>query len=84
MRNDLDSSTQVLTASLFGDNRIINPTRGVVILLRHHGVGEPLVMPYIQVGFGTIVGDVNLPMLERVHRAGVDIDVRIQLLKSDC
>jgi len=36
-------------------------------------------MPKIEVGFGSIVGDKNLPMLKRRHRPRIDIQVRVEL-----
>ena len=37
-------------------------------------------MPDIQVGLGPVVGDEHLTVLERVHRAGIDVQVWVQLL----
>src|SRR5712691_1295079 len=40
-------------------------------------------MTDVEVGFGSVVGDEHLAVLERVHRAGIDVDVRIELLHDD-
>ena len=40
-------------------------------------------MPEIEVGLATVVGDENLTVLERVHGARVDVDVRVELLHRD-
>ena len=37
-------------------------------------------MADVEIGFGTVFGHVDLTMLERVHGARVDVDVRIELL----
>jgi hypothetical protein len=37
----------------------------------------------VQIGFAAVVGDEHLAVLERVHRAGVDVDVRIKFLHRD-
>jgi hypothetical protein len=37
----------------------------------------------IEIGLAPIVGDENFSMLERVHRARVDVDVRIEFLHGD-
>ena len=37
-------------------------------------------MTDVEIGFGTIFGDVDLTMLERIHRARIHVDVRIELL----
>jgi hypothetical protein len=37
----------------------------------------------VEVRFGAVVGDVDLPVLVRAHRAGVDVDVGVELLQRD-
>src|SRR4051794_12843722 len=44
---------------------------------------EALVVAEIQVGLGTVVGDVNLAVLKRAHRARIDVDVRVELHHRD-
>ncbi len=46
-------------------------------------VEEPLVVSEVQVGLGAVVQHEDLAVLERVHRAGVDVDVRVELLDRD-
>ena len=43
-------------------------------------VEEPLVVPDVEVGLGAVLGDEHLAVLERVHGAGVDVEVGVQLL----
>ena len=38
-------------------------------------------MPQIEIGLGSVVGDEHLAVLERTHRSGVDVDVRIEFLQ---
>ena len=38
------------------------------------------VVAKVEVGFGAVVGDEHLAVLERRHRSRIDIDVRIELL----
>ena len=40
-------------------------------------------MADVEVGLGAVVGDEDLAVLERVHRAGIDVEVRVQLLHGD-
>ena len=40
-------------------------------------------MADVQVGLGAVVGDEHLTVLERVHRARVDVQVRVELLHRD-
>ena len=46
-------------------------------------VDEALVVPEVEVGLAAVVGDEHLAVLEGVHRAGVDVDVRVELLHRD-
>ena len=45
--------------------------------------GEPLVVPKVEVGFGTVVGDEHLPVLIRAHGAGIDVKIGVELAKLD-
>ena len=46
-------------------------------------VEEALVVADVQVGLGAVVGDEHLTVLEGVHRARVDVQVRVELLHRD-
>ena len=55
--------------------------RPVVKLLLRPVVGahEALVVAEVQVGFGAVVRDEHLAVLERAHRARIHVDVRVEL-----
>ena len=59
--------------------------RPVVKLLLRAGRGahEALVVAEVEVGFGAVGGDEHFAVLERAHRARIDVDVRIQLHHAD-
>ena len=40
-------------------------------------------MAEVEVGLCAVVGDVYLAVLKRAHRAGVNIDIRVQLLRGN-
>ena len=40
-------------------------------------------MAQVEVGFRAVVGDEHLAVLKRVHGAGVDVDVGVELLDGD-
>src|SRR5687767_481424 len=40
-------------------------------------------MAEVEIGFSAIVQDINFPMLEGAHRAGIDIEVGIEFLERD-
>jgi hypothetical protein len=46
-------------------------------------VHEPLVVADVEVGLGPVLGHEDLAVLERAHRPGVDVEVRIELLELD-
>jgi hypothetical protein len=83
VRNHLHRRAQVLAAPLFPDHRRVHLTRGDVVELRHLRRHEALVVAEVEVGLGAVVGDVDLAVLHRVHRARVDIDVRVELHVRD-
>ncbi len=47
------------------------------------GVEEALVVADVEVGLGAVLGDEDLAVLERVHRARVDVEIRVELLHRD-
>ena len=83
VRDDLDGVAQVVAAALLGDHA------GVDLAGRHVGragqadVQETLVMAHVEVGLRAVVGDEDLAVLEGVHGAGVDVQVRVELLHVD-
>ena len=83
MRNDLDGLAEVIAASLFLDDVEIDTAAREVVELGQLGVGEPLVVAQVQVGFGAVVEHVNLAVLERAHGAGVHVEIGVELLEHD-
>ena len=59
--------------------------RPVVKLLLARGAHrrEALVVAEVEIGLGAVVGDEDFAVLERRHRAGIDVDVRIEFLQRD-
>ena len=41
--------------------------------------GEALVMPEVEIGLRPVIGDEDLAVLIRAHRARIDVQVRIEL-----
>ena len=83
MRDDLNSSPEVIAAPFFGDDGGINtPCCDVVALASRH-TGKALVMAQIQVGFSAIIGDKYLTVLGGAHRARIDVEVGVELAQSN-
>ena len=83
MGNDLHGVTQIVAAAFLLDDGLVHRAGGHVGVAPEVLTGESFVVAEIEVGFSAIVGNEDLTMLERVHRPGVDVDVRVQLLVDD-
>ena len=83
VRNDLYRTAEVVAAPLLADDRLVDLAGREVVALAHPHVGEALVVAEVEVGLGAVVGHEHLAVLERRHRAGIDVDVRIELEMGD-
>ena len=80
VRDDLDGLAQVIAATLFFDDALVDAAGGDVVGLRGTHVQKTFVVAQIKVGFSAVFGHVALPVFIRVECAGIDIDVGIQFL----
>ena len=80
VRDHLDRAAQIFAATLFFDDAQIDLARRVVRLAREGAIGEPLVVPQVEIGLGAVVEHVDFAVLIGAHRARIDVDVRIELL----
>ena len=62
--NNLHSLAQIVTAAFFFEHAFVDLTSGEVVGLLHARFYVTLVVAQIEVGFGTIVGDIHLAVLE--------------------
>ena len=83
VRDDLDGVAEVLAAALLRDHRRIHLPGSHIRRSGQVAVEETLVVPDVEVGFGAVLGDEYLAVLERVHGARIDVEVRVQLLHRD-
>jgi len=83
VRNNLHSLAQIIAASFFGNDGIINLSGGEIVSLSHAGGTESFIMSQVEIRFRAVVGHENFTMLKRTHCAGIDINVRIQFLIAD-
>ena len=81
--DDLDGGAQVVAPALLGQHRRVDRAGGGVGVAVEGDVDEALVVAEVEVALASVFGDEDLAVLERVHRAGVEVDVRIQLLHRD-
>ena len=83
VRDHLDRAAEVVAAALLADHRVVDRAGGHVGRARGVRVGEALVVAEVEVGLRAVLGDEHLAVLERRHRAGVDVDVGVELLQRD-
>ncbi len=83
VRDDLHRPAEVVAAALAANHGVVDAARGDVRGAARVRVGEALVVAEVEVRLGAVLGDEHLAVLVRRHRAGVDVDVRIELLQAD-
>ena len=79
VRDHLHRPAEVVPAPLFHDDGVVDLAGGEVVPPRHAGRDVAFVVPQIEVGLGAVVGHEDLAVLERAHRAGIDVDVGVHL-----
>ena len=80
VRDHLDGTAQKVTATLAGNQALINGAGRKVGIARQVLIDKALVVPQVQIGLIAILGHKDLTMLERAHGAGVDVQIRVGLL----
>jgi hypothetical protein len=83
VRDHLNGASEVVAPSFGREHRLVDRPGGGVRVAREVLVDEPLVMPEVEIGLAAVVGNEHLTVLERIHRARIDVDVRIELLHRD-
>ncbi len=81
--NHLHRLAQVVAAALLGDDLLVNPAGGQVVVAAQPGVGEALIMAQIQIGFRAVVGHENLAVLKGRKRAWIDVEIGVELHQVD-
>src|SRR6185369_2520927 len=79
VRDHLHGGAQIFASPLFGDHGLVDAAGGHVRASRQFGRREALVMAQIEIGLGAVFGDEDFAVLVRRHRAGIDVDVGVQL-----
>ena len=79
VRDHLHRGTQVVAVALLGDDLGVDAACGGVVEAVGRHAGEALVVAQVQVGLSAVIGDVDLAVLVGAHRAGIDVQVGVQL-----
>ncbi len=83
VRDDLDGLAQVVAAALLREDARVDGSGREVRTSVEVLVEESLVVTEVEIRLRPVVQDEDLAVLERVHRAGVDVDVGVELLDDD-
>ncbi|MBG9885585.1 hypothetical protein ABE10_03070, partial [Bacillus toyonensis] len=83
VRDDLDRVAEILATALLGDHLRVDLAGRDVGGLAELDVEEALVVTDVEVCLGAVVCDEHLAVLERVHRARVDVQIGVELLHHD-
>ena len=78
--NHLDRAAAEVAPALLLENAPVDLSRGHVGVLRQALVDEALIVAQIQVGLSAVVRDKDLPVLDGIHSAGVNVDVGVKFL----
>ena len=79
----LHGRAEVIATTLLRDDRVIDLPGRQIRGPRDVPVDEALVVPEVEIGLGTVLGDEHLAVLIGRHRAGVDVEVGIHLQRRD-
>src|SRR6185312_4014878 len=81
--NHLHGLAEIIAAPLALDDLLVDAAARQVVIARERRMRETLVVAEIEIRFGAVIGHENFAMLERAHRARVDVEIRIELLERN-
>src|SRR5579871_3034197 len=81
--DDLDGLAEVVAATLFGDDLLVDAAGGEVVVAGKAGVGEALVVAEVEIGFSAVISDEDFAVLERAHGARIDVEIGVKLHEID-
>jgi len=83
VRDDLHSRTEVVAAPFLGNDALVNPAGCEIAVPSGSCAHETLIVAEIKIRLGAVFSYEYLAVLERAHRARVDVEVGIQLDHAD-
>jgi hypothetical protein len=83
VRNDLDRFAEIIAAPFLVDDRFVDLAAGEIVVARQNAIREALVVSNVEVSLRAVVEHINFTVLKWVHRPGIDVQVRIELLEDD-
>ena len=83
VRDVLHGGAEVFAFALVADDGLKDLAGGEGVEFGELAGGEALVVAEVEVGFGSIIEDVDFAMLIGGHGAGVDVEIGVELLDHD-
>ncbi len=74
---------EIVAAPLLGDDVLVDAAGGDVVGLARRTAGEALVVAEVEIGLRAVVGDEDLAVLIRAHRARIDVEIGVELAQPD-
>ena len=81
--DDLHGGAEIVAVAFLGQHVPVDLASGQIGELVEIFVDEALIVPQVQVGLRAVVGDEHLAVLIGAHGAGIDVDIRIELLRDN-
>ena len=73
MRNNLDRTAEEVAATFLVKDSPVNLASCYVMVFGQVFVDKPFIVAQVEVRLSAVVGDKHLAVLERIHRAGIDV-----------
>ena len=83
VRDHLHRLAEVVAAALLLEHALVDLAGREVVRAAHPRGDVALVVAEVEVGLGTVVGDEDLAVLERRHRARIDVEIGVELDQGD-
>ena len=81
--DDLNGLAEVLAAALTVEDIPVDLAGGKVRVAVEILIDEALIVPEVEIGLSAVLGDIDLAVLVGAHRAGVDVYIRVELLRCN-
>ncbi len=83
VRDHLHGLAEIVPAPLPLNHAFVDLAGRKRVEPREFSARETLVVPEVEIGLGSVLQDVNFPVLIRAHRARIDVEIRVELLNAD-
>src|SRR6185437_2015646 len=82
VRDHLDGGAEIIAAPFLGEDILVDAPGRDIVEAGGRTAGEALIVAEVEIGLGAVVGDEDLAVLVGRHRAGVDVQIGIELAQA--